>query len=47
MYDVSHWILTLALEKACWQDETGDVNRFSHSQLVSEQGNARPHEGPP
>ena len=22
----------------CLQDETGDVNRFSHSQLVSEQG---------
>ena len=27
----------LLLQVSCW-DETGDVNRFSHSQLVSEQG---------
>ena len=28
----------LAWSVCCLQDETGDVNRFSHSQLVSEQG---------
>ena len=30
--------LTWHVVVCCLQDETGDVNRFSHSQLVSEQG---------
>ena len=39
------WLFSLTWHGAAWsvcwswlQDETGDVNRFSHSQLVSEQG---------